>query len=273
MNRFLVMLVSLLVPIASTLSNVSFAQTKVAESTASSGEPNQLPFDMASSWRMTVRRDGRAQLVQIPEGINRDSTQKFLLNTISTFTKGELVKISAEMIETGQARILVLTPATGNKITVLQSKDGNFEGALATTNGQILNVQIQKLTEKEISEIAANLTSSRMQSAIKLSGPDVPAECASLVGGWTGHWGVHGGEQWLWVVEVDTNCVAKYQIGRKGYLGPFESAEIREGVLSTAGAEGGTIKWSRHGDELWASYSGPSGRTNAVHRKIKIETK
>lgn len=275
MKRLIATVISVLLSIASALPNTSCAQTKAGESAAPSGEANQLPFDMASSWRMTVRRDGRSQVVQIPEGINRDNTKKFLLNTISTFTKGELVNISAEMIETSRGRVLVLTPETGNKITVLQNKDGNFEGTLTTAKGLILGIQIEKLTAKEISEIAANSAASRTESAIKLPGADVPASCAGLIGGWTGRW-PHYGQTWLWVIEIDANCMVKYA-HRGGPKFPdasvFKKTQVTKGVLLSPKDDGGVDTFELHGDEVWARHTGPDGNNSTVFSKIPMDVK
>lgn len=269
MRIFFITLISLIF-------SISFAQTKTPDNnTVPSVETNQLPFDMTSSWRMAVSRDERAQALQIPEGINRDNTKKFFLNTISGFTKGELVKVSAEMIETAQSRILLLTFATGNKLIAVQKQEGIFEGTLTTTNGQALSAKIQKLTEKEIGEIAANSTASRAKSAIKLPAADVPASCAGFIGGWTGSW-PHYGQTWLWVVEIDANCIATYA-HRGGPNFPsasvFKKAEIAKGVLSSPKDDGGIDSFELHGNELWALHRGSDGNNNTVFRKVSIETK
>lgn len=276
MNIFSIGLISLFFSISSTLPNISLAQTKAPDNnTAPSGETNQLPFDMTSSWRMKVSRDDGAQALQIPEETKRDNTKKFFLNAISSFTKGELVKISAEMIETDQYRILLLTPATGNKIIAIQNQDGNFEGTLTTTKGQILGVKIQKLTEKEIGEIVANSTASRTQSAIKLPMADVPASCAGFIGGWTGRWPRYG-QTWLWVVEIDAQCSATYaHRGGAGFpkASVFKKAEILKGELSCPDNQGGIDSFELHGNELWARHSGSDGNNTTVFQKISLEAK
>lgn len=250
---------------------VLFALT-VAMSEAADTNIDNIQKDFVGSWIVEVDGEARTRTLNI-KAVERKRDGVWILDSTYGWTDGGQTTVNAELITKPEGYRLQLTTQANSLISAEYSGTALFSGTFTWSSGKVRPVRLERLSREEISNRAANLTASRMRSAIKLPGPDVPAECASLVGGWTGHWGIHGGEQWLWVVEVDTNCVAKYQIGRTGYWGPFKSAEIRKGVLSTAGAEDGTIQWSRHGDELWASYSGPSGRTNAVHRKIKIETK
>jgi hypothetical protein len=245
----------------------------VAKSEAADTKIENIQKDFIGSWIVDVDGEKRTRTLNIKRAEQkRDGV--WTLDATYGWTDGGQTAVSVELIAKPEGYRLQLTTQANSLISADYSGTALFTGTFTWSSGKVRPVRLERLSAEEISERAANLRVSRMRSAIKLPGPDVPAECAALVGGWTGHWGIHGGEQWLWVVQVDTNCVAKYQIGRTGYGGPFETAQIRKGVLSTAGALNGTIYWERHGDELWAHYWGPGGiTTSAVHKKIQIETK
>lgn len=216
---------------------------------------------------------GKAVFKMLVPGVSRcyrDALEATVARTETT-TIVTIVSASAGCDET---RFVIKNDGTGGRRETRKGSDWVWDGA---DHGLTRLVRTSDATlSADIAAAAKKLSDDQLAApgrAISLPGNDVPASCASLVGGWTGHWGNHGGEQWIWIVQVDSNCIAKYQIGRTGYRGPFEVAEIRNGVLTNAGAQGGTINWKRHGDELWASYSGPSGSTGAVHKKIQIEAK
>jgi len=247
--------------------NISFAQAKTAESNAvSSGEISRLPFDVTSSWRITVNRDARSQVPQIPEGVKGDDTKKFLINAISAFTKGEIVKMNAELIETAQFRMLILTPATGNKMITIQGQDGDFEGTLTNPAGIVLGVKIQKIPEKELSAIKALQEGTPI---IEVVAADVPAPCARFIGGWTGDW--EFGKRWIWLTGIDAKCIAKYSYGPQK-MKDFQLTEINDGTLSfPCGSHNGTCSFSYHGDELWGWYVGTDGTNRAVFKKVLAE--
>lgn len=100
---------------------------------------------------------------------------------------------------------------------------------------------------------------------------DVPASCGSFSGEWTGSWSQGGiGQQWLWVAAVDANCMAKYAyLSHSRPPERFRTAEIKNGALSVSCGGGGACIFERHGDSLWARYSGSQGTNSAVFEKIQ----
>jgi hypothetical protein len=238
---------------------ISFAQEKTT---------SQLQTELISPWLVTVDGEARTLTLRIT-GAAQKPDGTLVLETVFGWTDGNQTAISATARQVGQQSTLQFVTQPGSRVVATQGANGTFEGTFTLMNGITRPVKIQKVSEDEL---LRKVSAAKAGPFIKPA-DNVPDSCAGFFGGWTGNWGAHGGEQWIWIVQVDANCMAKYQTGRTGYRGPFETAEIRKGVLSTAGAQGGTIQWSRHGDELWASYSGTAGTTSAVHKKVQIETK
>jgi hypothetical protein len=107
----------------------------------------------------------------------------------------------------------------------------------------------------------------RIPLTIKQPKRDVPASCAGFVGGWKGNWSGYG-TTWLWVIEVDTNCVAKYaHRSTEAFPATFKTAEIRGGVLVAPDAQGNIDSFELHDDQIWGRHS-ESGRTNSAVFRI-----
>lgn len=264
MKKLMATVISVLLSIASALPGPSHAQTKTAESAAPSGKADQLSFDRTSSWRIIINRDVQTQALQIPTEAKRDESQKFLLSALSAFTKGELVKINAEIIQTAKGQMLILSPATGNKMVTLQDQDGNFEGTLTNRKGIVRSVKLQKLSEKEI----ADSLKARATELSVYPGEDVPKQCAAFFGRWTGTWQYYG-QTWLWVVEVGPNCVAKcINWSTSSVPTHFDSCEIKDNVLVRKKTDGAEY-YEVHSDELYARYTFSGGSTATVFRKLK----
>jgi hypothetical protein len=146
--------------------------------------------------------------------------------------------------------------ANGNEIS------GRYTGTDGTNAAMMQKVS---LTDGSL----AKLRVEQRNSVIRPPAPDVPAVCAFFFGTWTGTWSVgSAGQNWLRVVGVDANCIAK--ITYSG--GIVETTEIKRGVLSFLCNKSteGTCNFERHGDDLWGSYHNPAGGTNnGVFRKTK----
>jgi hypothetical protein len=235
---------------------------------AADPDAEQMRKKLVATWIVEIQGEARTRTMNI-----RDAEKKqdgtWVLDATYGWSDSRQTSVKAELTtKADQFRLELTTQA--NSVIVAQGSDlQKLTGTFTARSGAVKPVTLEQISADTLAKrVAAN------RPAIIQATPDVPAECAALIGGWTGHWGMHGGEQWLWVVEVNAACVAKYQIGRTGYWGPFDTAVIQKGVLTTAGAQGGTINWERHGDELWASYSGPGGiSTSAVHKKVEIGAK
>lgn len=266
MNVLFPHLFSLFFAILFVLPNIAFAQTKTTEeNTPTVGATSQASFDITSAWRILVNRNGQAQALQIPEGTNRGTTKKFLLRVISNFTKGELVTIDTEMIETAHSRILILSPQTGNRIVVAQKQNESFEGTLTNVQGQVFSVSLQRLSENELAKIQTPFLTN---PPITLPGSAVPRSCANFIGGWAGVW--NSDQRYLWVTEISQACVAQYFYSlQQKKAKETQPTEIKDGVLTVpCGTLDGVCRFTYHGDELWANYIGSDGSNHTVFKKI-----
>lgn len=223
---------------------------------------------MIATWIVEVQGEARTRTLNITNGEKKEDGT-WVLDATYGWSDTRQTSVEAKLTTLADRFKLELTTQANSVILAEGSDLQKLVGTFKVRSGAVKQVALAQISaDALVKRIAAN------KPVIIQPKPDVPAECAAFPGGWTGHWGIHGGEQWLWIVEVDSACVAKYQIGKWGFGGPFDTAVIQKGVVTTAGAQGGKIDWTRHGDELWASYSGPGGiSTSAVHKKVQIEAK
>ncbi len=227
--------------------------------------------DVFGSWVVHVVGEARTRTLNI-KGAEKGRSGGWDLDATYGWSDGNHTAVKAELIGKPDGYSLQITTQANSRIVVDHDGAESFKGNFRWSSGKTSEARLQRLSSEEISKRAAKETGA-IKAAMTPPGPDVPASCASMFGGWAGNWGIHGGQQWLWIVSIDATCMAKYQIGRSGYRGPYDTAQIKNGVLTTAGAEGGTISWERQGDDLRAFYRGSAGTTTAVHKKIQPEAK
>jgi len=250
------------------LLSVSVATGSVAAET----DMQRIKRDLVSAWIVEVQGEARTRTLHI-RGAERRQDDVWELDAIYGWTDTRQTSVKAELTVKSDGYKLTLTTQANSVIVAEGSGAGILTGTFTANSGAVKPLKIARVTDKALSKFHTDIAAAANRAIVQ-PGSDVPAACASLVGGWTGNWGTYGGEEWLWVVQVDASCVAKYQFGRTGYWGPFRTAEIQKGVLSTPCAHGGTCSYERHGDELWGNWRGRAGGSNGIAlKKVQIETK
>jgi len=248
--------------LVSVSAGISFAQEKTIA---------QLQAELISPWLVTVEGEARTRTLRIA-GAALKADGMLSLNASYGWTDEGQFAITASASLAGQQSTLQFVTGSSAEVLAKQAPDGSFEGTF-TYKGAAKAVRIQKLSEDELQQKIAAAKAARAVAIVKPA-DDVPASCASFSGRWAGSWAQGGiGQQWLWVVSIDSKCVAKI-----AYLGSnrnptgFETVEIKDGVLEWLcnRGTGGTCVLKRHGDDLWASYSNPAGgRNSAVFTKVR----
>ena len=229
----------------------------------------RLRVDLISPWLVTIKDQTRTLLLRILE-IKQKGDDSFTLDASFGFIDANSRPVEAEVIQTAKERKLLFNTQSGNRYVVTQSSNGMFEGLYTDSAGITKAVSFVRLTEDEL---RVKTETAQKGSEIKKPAGNVPASCASFSGEWTGTWSQGGvGQYWLWVVDIDTNCVAKfaYLSHSRPPMG-FATVEIKDGALPIVNrSTGGTSFFERHGDELWARYSNPAGGTNsAIFKRVR----
>ena len=225
----------------------------------------QLQTEVISSWIVTPEGEKRTRTLKI-SGASQKPDDTLLLDAVYGWTDGNQTPISASIVQSGQEVKLLFTTQPGSKVTATQTSNGVFEGTFVTTNGAAKPVKIQKVSEEELQTKIAAAKATRTV-AIVAPGPDVPKDCAAFSGRWTGEWPNYG-QTWLWVVEIDANCVAKCINWNSSVPTRFESCPIKDNVLVRTKTDGAEY-YEVHGDELWARYVYSGGKKSAVFWKLK----
>jgi hypothetical protein len=252
--------------IMSLWTGISFAQEKTLA---------QLQTDFVSAWLVTVEGEDRTRTLRVT-GSAQKSDATLLLEATYGWTDGGQIPIAASANQSGQQTTLQFTTQSGAQVAATQTSHGIFEGTFTDKKGATKAIKIQKISEDELRLKIASAKAAGAGAVIVKPAADVPASCASFSGKWTGTWHKRFGQDWLWVVKIDANCVAKFAyLSHPGSPVRFATVEIKDGALPIVNRSGGTSIFERHGDELWARYSNPSlgtqpGATNgAVFKKVE----
>ncbi|MBK7014404.1 MAG: hypothetical protein IPH39_02240 [Sulfuritalea sp.] len=224
----------------------------------------QLKAELVSAWVVTVDGEARKRLLRI-SGIEQGDNERFPLTATYGWIDGSKPSVRAEIVQSGKDRALNLTTGSSSKIVATQNAEGVFVGTFAPTSGPVKPIRLVRISDDELPKILAEA-----QAGVPIVKPaeSVPPACAAYSGRWTGTWGYGTGQTWLTVVEIDSNCMARF-----AYLfnsrppTRFESAEIKKGELSVS-CGNGTCTFEVHGDEIWGRYSGPEGTNSVVKKKI-----
>jgi hypothetical protein len=180
--------------------------------------------------------------------IEQKSEGTLLLNTKFGRLNSERESIQAKIVQTSGNRKLVFTTGPGTQVEATQRPDGMFVGTLKPKGGIAAGIALRKLSAEEYERLERSAPTATPK--IELPSADVPASCASFVGGWTGVMTTYG-RYWLWVVKVTgPNCVATYSYSSSTDIPQtFKTGEIRNSVLTnptpngdlTFEVEGGSI--------------------------------
>ena len=206
-----------------------------ASAFAQSDPLNDLEDELAGLWLVEVSGARRPRLLKI-HGLEQKSRGVFLLEADYGWYSGEKRRIGAELVYASGELMLTLVTPDGNRITARQEPTGEFAGAFALLNGRTRNVTITKVPPAEVE--AMQRAELNAVPDIQQPSADVPAACASFIGGWTGVV-PNDGRFWLWVVEADRSCGVKYSYGASQTVPlEFMAGEIRNGVLTVPRLKG-----------------------------------
>ncbi len=232
----------------------------------------QIKRDIVSAWIVEIQGDARTRTLHI-RGAERKRDENWDLDASYGWTGRHQTTVKSELTVKPDGYKLTFTTQANSLIVAEGSGAGILIGTFTAKSGNIKPVKLTRITEEDLSKLQASPSTEGNRKIVQ-PGPEVPIACGSLVGGWTGNWGYQGyDEGWLWVVQVDSACIAKYRFGRTGYRGPFKTAEIRKGVLSTPCNDGGTCSFERQGNRLFGRWDGPAGTHSWTFEKGNIDAK
>lgn len=233
----------------------------------------RLQTELVAPWLVTVQGQDRPRMLKIT-GVKEESGGKLVLDATFGWSDGNQVSVpTASVTQSSKETQLLFVTQAGTRVAAIRMSSSVFEGTFTTNDGVVKTVRIEKLTEDELrAKIAATKTARAAKAVVKPSA-DVPESCAAFSGQWVGRWGMGMGQNWLWVAEIDVNCMAKVSIERSDSPpNNFITVEIKGDELSFLcnSSTGGTCVFKRNGNDLWASYSNPSGgRNSAVFERLK----
>lgn len=246
--------------------STSFAQVKSVE---------QLQINLVSAWLVFVKDEGRTRTLRIM-GISPTprSDGTHLLYADYGFTDERQTPIPAFISQAENRLTLNFTTQSNSEIVVTNTSDNLFEGTFTDRKGEGKPVKIRKLTDSELQSKAASAKALREGKLIPPA-PDVPVSCGSFFGGWSGTWNSGAfNAQKLWVASVEPDCTVKYSYTTTDSVElpkSFKTTEIKDGVLSLPCGPGmsGTCSFTRKGEEVWRTYSGPGYPDSGVMKRIR----
>lgn len=224
----------------------------------------QVQAELIGSWLATVEGDARPRTLSI-ESVQQKSETVFSLEAEFGYSDIRRAKADAEISQTATERKLALTAKSGAKITATQTQNGVLSGTFFFTDGTTRPITLTKLSADEL---RTKVEASRKGPEIKKPASDVPAQCAAFSGKWTGSWASGAGQRWIWVSEVDSNCVAKVAYVFNSWPpSRFEAAEIKQGTLPFTCGDVPCV-FESHGDELWGRAYDRDGVGTIVLKKF-----
>ena len=207
--------------------------------------------------------------------MKEESGGKLVLDATFGWTDENQVSVpTASVTQSSKETQLLFVTQAGTRVAAIRMSSGLFEGTFTTNDGVVKTVRIEKLTEDELRAKIAAIKAARAAKVVVKPSADVPESCAAFSGQWVGRWRQGDiGQSWLWVTEIDVNCMAKVSYNRNDDLPKsFITVQIKGDELSFLcnSPTGGTCVFKREGDDLRASYSNPSGgRNSAVFERLK----
>ena len=233
------------------IASLMFSAQAAAE--AGADDVNQL----VGAWDVNVMMPGEPSRRMKVSAVNKKSEAQFVLDATFGFTGYEFRVSSAELTQDSQGRKLVVVARSGAKVTAMQTENGVFEGTWTPNNSNPpIPVVLKKMTEADLVAVPE----------VKPVPPGTPASCAAFVGGWDGTWPISG-PVWLWVVEIDANCNAKYSYGRNKNPKTFFTGLIKDGVL-TVQVSIGMNYFSFDKGVLYDKFVGSNGESFLAFKKM-----
>lgn len=234
----------------------------------------RLQTELVAPWLVTVQGQDRPRTLRIT-GVREDPDGRLVLDAAFGWTDGNQVPVpTASVTQSNKETQLLFVTQAGTRVAAIRMSSGVFEGTFTTNDGVVKTVRIEKLTEDELRAKIAATKATRAAKVVVRPSADVPESCAAFSGQWVGRWSQGNiGKNWLWIAEIDVNCMAKVSYNRNDDLPKsFITAEIKGNELSFLcnSSTGGTCVFKRKGDDLWASYSNPSGgRNSAIFERVR----
>lgn len=237
---------------------------------AAADDLDRIKQDIVGSWLVDVDTEKRLRTLNIT-GAEAGPDGTWTLENTYGWTDGDHSSISARLTVKPESYSLQLTTKANVQVLAEYAGANTFKGTFDWNNGKTRKVRLDRLLAEEMASRTVIAKTVRMQSIFKPPGVNVPAACAGFLGGWTGIWPGYG-QTWLWVVDVNADCVAKCT-NRSTSAMPdhFQACEIKEGVLSRSKPEGMEY-YELRGAELWARFAPTTGAQNtAVFKKYRPE--
>ena len=153
---------------------------------------------------------------------------------------------------------LIFTNPAGNVVTATQAPDGKFDGHLTIKGTTIENRVI--LGKGKIFQ--------NNSPYIFPPKKDVPAECSKFLGGWKATW-TNSGLTYLWVVNVDSKCIARFQYSKSENPKGFQRGEIKGGVLQIP-VGFGTNYFEFRDEQLYDRFEGSGIQDELAFQKVGI---
>jgi hypothetical protein len=226
-------------------------------SAAADPDIERIQRDLMTSWIVDVDGETRTRTLNI-RGAERKQDGVWALDATYGWTDVGQSAVKAELIAKPGGYRLELTTQANSLISAESSGVGPFTGTFRWKSGAERPVKLVRVSD-------ADRMSAQSLSVVQPA-PDVPASCASFVGGWTGDWDF--GQRWFWVVEVDRNCMAKYSYGPQ-VPRSVRTTEIKQDTLSfPCGSHNGTCFLQQYDGKLWGRYQGSDGTNTAVFKRI-----
>ena len=228
----------------------------VATFAFSQTSPGRNVEQLIGNWNISFGdADERARRM-IVTAVQAKDGSTFVIRASLGFTGEERTVTSAELVQSGDEQSISIVARSGASIVAKLKEDGRFEGVW-TFRGTPTKVVLTKLTD----------TALTATPAIRLPSPDTPPLCAIFSGGWHGVWPISG-FVYLWVVDVDKDCIATYAYAKNTNPSAFKTAKIVDGTLPTANSSG-EVYFSGAGAGLSARFVGNGGESFANFRKVK----
>ena len=243
----------------------------VAGHTNAIAQATERDQDVRGTWVVTVDGEPETRTLVISE-VASTGTGALLAAKYGITGRGQSA-VEARLRQEGSVRHLRLVTQAATIIAVAEQPDGSYTGSFTRKNGVASNVIVARTSAS--TQAAKPAPPKDLTVLVPLSS-DVPPECAIYHGVWVGTWSQGGiADQYLRVLEMtkkDSACVA-----RISYTASKEPVAARTLVELRVGdnlsflcnrSTGGTCAFKRVGDDLWSSYSNPSGGSNsAVFRR------
>lgn len=223
----------------------------------------QNPQDYIGRWILIIDNDARQRVLEIRKTeIVGDALVKF--DAVYGYSDGPLAKVeSGFSLKDGRiAGMKIKTPA--NSAIDLSLFDGDiFYGIFSSKENLVKNAFLIKESEVSIGKTLPK----EFWPVFGKSLSGTPKQCLPFLGVFLGQWEMVG-TTWLWVTDVDVNCIATFAY-TDSPIPPtvFKKGEIKDEVLFVP-IKGGVVMFSADVGKLKGHFSGGGFGADAVFLKV-----